>query len=118
MCKPGGDTGCEVLCISNRIDCNICCRLLSRSKYDRNSFSFLFYSLPSATETRIATVCPRVSSVTGDVFIVGGSVLGLFCVTVADCTDSCDPGGCLTKERTIVSLAVAFKLCEAKELLP
>ena len=30
VCKPGGDTGCEVLCISDRIDCNICCRLQSR----------------------------------------------------------------------------------------
>ena len=42
-------------------------------------------------ETRIATVCPRISSVTGDVFTAGSSVLGLFCVTVTDCTESCDP---------------------------
>ena len=49
---------------------------------------------------------------------VGDSVLGLFCVTATDCTGSCDPGCCLTKKRTVESSAVAFKLCEDKELLP
>lgn len=46
-------------------------------------------------------------------FTAGGSVL-----TVTDCTGSCDPGGCLTKQRTVESSAVVFKLCEDKELLP